>query len=99
MKETRGLRTTAKTLFDANAFDVEAFSAFPDYETTPDKIALGKLLFNDPVLSGDNSRACASCHHSEKAFTDGLEKAISLDGNSLVKRNTPTLTHIAFQRV
>lgn len=99
LKETRGLRTTAKTLFDANAFDVEAFSAFPDYETTPDKIALGKLLFNDPVLSGDNSRACASCHHSEKAFTDGLEKAISLDGNSLVKRNTPTLTHIAFQRV
>jgi cytochrome c peroxidase len=99
LKETRGLRTTAKTLFDENAFDVEAFSAFPDYETTPDKIALGKLLFNDPVLSGDNSRACASCHHSEKAFTDGLEKAISLDGNSLVKRNTPTLTHIAFQRV
>jgi cytochrome c peroxidase len=99
LKETRGLRTTVKTLFDANAFDVEDFSEFPDYETTPDKIALGKLLFNDPVLSGDNSRACASCHHSEKAFTDGLEKAISLDGNSLVKRNTPTLTHIAFQRV
>ncbi|OAB25726.1 cytochrome c peroxidase [Flavobacterium fryxellicola] len=99
LKETRGLKTTAKTLFDSNAFDVEAFSAFPDYETTPDKIALGKLLFNDPVLSGDNSRACASCHHSEKAFTDGLEKAMALDGKSLVKRNTPTLAHIAFQRV
>ena len=99
LKETRGLKTNAKTLFDSNAFDVEAFSAFPDYETTPDKIALGKLLFNDPVLSGDNSRACASCHHSEKAFTDGLEKAMALDGKSLVKRNTPTLTHIAFQRV
>ena len=99
IKETRGLKTTAQTLFDKNAFDAEAFSAFPDYETTPEKIELGKLLFNDPVLSGDNSRSCASCHHSDKAFTDGLEKSISLDGKSLVKRNTPTLTHIAFQRV
>lgn len=98
IKETRGLKTTAQTLFDKNAFDAEAFSAFPDYETTPEKIELGKLLFNDPVLSGDNSRSCASCHHSDKAFTDGLEKSVSLDGRSLVKRNTPTLTNIAFQR-
>jgi cytochrome c peroxidase len=99
IKETRGLRTTAQTLFDKDAFDAEAFSAFPDYETTPEKIELGKSLFNDPVLSGNNRRSCASCHHSENAFTDGLEKAISLDGKSLVKRNTPTLSNIAFQRV
>ncbi|MFV8466305.1 cytochrome-c peroxidase [Flavobacterium sp. LB1P62] len=99
IKETRGLKTTAQTLFDATVFDAEAFSAFPDYETTPEKIELGKLLFNDPVLSGNNSRSCASCHHADKAFTDGLEKAVSLDGQSLVKRNTPTLSNIAFQRV
>lgn len=98
VKETRGLKTTAQTLFDKNAFDVEAFSAFPDYETTPEKIELGELLFNDPILSGNNSRSCASCHHSENAFTDGLEKSVSLDGKSLVKRNTPTLSNIAFQR-
>ncbi|MFV5696081.1 cytochrome c peroxidase [Flavobacterium sp. LB3P122] len=97
-KEIRGLKTTAQTLFDKNAFDTEAFSAFPDYETTPEKIELGKLLFNDPILSGNNSRSCASCHHADKAFTDGLEKAVSLDGQSLVKRNTPTLSNIAFQR-
>ena len=99
IKETRGLKITAQTLFDKNAFDAEAFSAFPDYETTPEKIELGKLLFNDPILSGNNSRSCASCHHADKAFTDGLEKAVSLDGKSLVKRNTPTLSNIAFQRV
>jgi cytochrome c peroxidase len=99
IKETRGLKITAQTLFDKNAFDAEAFSAFPDYETTPEKIELGKLLFNDPILSGNNSRSCASCHHADKAFTDGLEKAVSLDGQSLVKRNTPTLSNIAFQRV
>ncbi|WP_456313347.1 cytochrome-c peroxidase [Pseudomonas shirazensis] len=98
MKEQRGLKVTAQTLFDKDAFDAEAFSGFPDYQTTPEKIALGKKLFNDPVLSGNNTRSCASCHHADKAFTDGLERAVSLDGKSMVQRNTPTLTNIAFQR-
>jgi cytochrome c peroxidase len=96
--ETRGLKVTAQTLFDKNAFDAEAFSGFPDYKTTKEKIELGKLLFNDPVLSGNNTRSCASCHYADKAFTDGLEKAVSLDGKRMVKRNTPTLSNIAFQR-
>lgn len=97
-KESRGLKTTAQTLFDKNAFDVEAFSGFPDYKTTKEKIELGKLLFNDPILSGNNTRSCASCHHADKAFTDGLDKAVSLDGKKMIKRNTPTLSNIAFQR-
>lgn len=97
-EESRGLKVTAQTLFDGDAFDAEAFSGFPDYKTTKEKIELGKRLFNDPILSGDNSRSCASCHHSDIAFTDGLEKAVSLDGTMMVKRNTPTLSNIAFQR-
>ncbi|KIC00270.1 cytochrome C peroxidase [Flavobacterium sp. KMS] len=99
MTESRGLKPTAQTIFDKDAFDAEAFSGFPDYKTTPEKIALGKKLFNDPILSGNNTRSCASCHHEEKAFTDGLERAVSLDGKSMIQRNTPTLANIAFQRV
>nr|WP_315223255.1 cytochrome c peroxidase [uncultured Flavobacterium sp.] len=99
MKEQRGLKVTAQTLFDRDAFDPEAFSGFPDYKTTPEKIALGKKLFNDPILSGNNTRSCASCHHADKAFTDGLERAVALDGKSMIQRNTPTLSNIAFQRV
>lgn len=99
MKEQRGLKVTAETLFDQDAFDAEAFSGFPDYKTTPEKIALGKKLFNDPILSGNNTRSCASCHHADKALTDGLETAVSLDGKSMIQRNTPTLANIAFQRV
>ena len=95
--EDRPLRVSAQTLFDKDAFDEEAFSAFPDYKTTTTKIQLGQALFNDPVLSGDQSRSCASCHYPDKAFTDGLVKANTLDGKSLVKRNTPTLLNIAFQ--
>jgi len=96
--EDRPLRISAQTLFDEEAFDAEAFSAFPDYKTTASKIQLGQNLFNDPVLSGDHSRSCASCHYPDKAFTDGLVKANTLDGKSLVKRNTTTLLNIAFQR-
>lgn len=99
MKEARGLKPTAQTLFDKDVFDAEAFSGFPDYETTPEKVALGKRLFNDPILSGNNTRSCASCHHADKAFTDGVERAVSLDGKKMIQRNTPTLTNIAFQRV
>ncbi|AWG23146.1 cytochrome-c peroxidase [Flavobacterium faecale] len=96
--EVRGLKTTAATLFEKNAFDPEGFSGFPDYKTTPQKIALGKMLFNDSILSGDNTRSCASCHYEDKAFTDGLQTAKAMNGKSNLKRNTPTLKNIAYQR-
>lgn len=97
-KEVRGLRTTAETLFDVQAFDANAFAPFADYDMSPEKISLGKQLFNDPILSLNNKRSCASCHHADKAFTDGLEKASTLDGTGLVKRNTPSLVNSVFQR-
>ena len=39
---------------------------------TPEMIALGKLLFFDPRLSGNNDMSCATCHLPEKGFGDGL---------------------------
>lgn len=41
-----------------------------DNPTTPEKVALGKQLFFDPRLSGDNKMSCATCHLPEKAFGD-----------------------------
>lgn len=58
---------------------------------------LGELLFFDPVLSGNNKRACASCHKPELAFTDGFKKGISFEKDSL-DRNTPTLLNTVFQK-
>jgi cytochrome c peroxidase len=49
------------------------------------------------LLSGTGTRSCASCHQADKAFTDGLVKEAALDGQGLVKRNTPTLFNAAFQ--
>lgn len=38
--------------------------------TTFNGVALGRRLFYDPILSTDNSIACASCHHQNNAFAD-----------------------------
>ncbi len=44
---------------------------FPkDNPYTPEKAALGKLLYFDKRLSADDSVSCASCHSPELGFTD-----------------------------
>jgi cytochrome c peroxidase len=63
--------------------------------TTPVKAALGKLLFFDSRLSGDNTMSCATCHRPDKAFGDGLSQANGAGGKTL-KRNTPSLLNVGF---
>lgn len=41
---------------------------------TVEGVALGKLLFNDPILSGDNTQSCATCHLRKFAFTDSSNR-------------------------
>ena len=58
-----------------------------------DEIELGEQLFFDPILSADNSLACASCHKPQFAFADN--KAFSLGVNdSLGTRNTPSVMNM-----
>lgn len=40
---------------------------------TVEGIALGRKLFFDPILSGDGTQACASCHAPEFSFTDSAQ--------------------------
>ena len=58
------------------------------------KVALGATLFTDKRLSGDGTRACASCHDPARGFSDGLRTAQARDGSAL-KRNTPGLFNLA----
>lgn len=44
------------------------------------KVELGRFLFYDKRLSGNGKQACASCHHQDKAFTDGLPVAVGSTG-------------------
>jgi len=96
VKKSSPLKPTIETLFDKNAFDVNAFVLSKEYNFTKEKAILGEKLFYDTSLSKNNDRSCATCHNPEKAFTDGLKTNVSLTGMNL-PRNTPTLTYASLQ--
>jgi len=69
-----------------------------DNPQTPEKIALGKKLFEDKRFSSTGEVACANCHMAEKAFTDGPLK-VSEGINKLTgTRNAPTVINSAYMR-
>ena len=80
-KNTDVIANSATTTTATNAAGVDAaFTALPlaitapaDNPQTPQKIALGKMLFWDPVLSGGKDVACASCDHLSLGFIVALD--------------------------
>jgi len=46
----------------------------------PAKVALGRDLFSDPILSKDGSISCASCHPLSGGGTDHRERSIGVGG-------------------
>ena len=59
------------------------------------KAELGRYLFYDKRLSGNGKQACASCHHQDKAFTDGLAVAVGSTGE-LHPRSSQHLANSVF---
>ena len=47
---------------------------------TLEGVALGKKLFYDPILSGNNTMSCANCHFQSKAFSDPSQFSIGIEG-------------------
>jgi hypothetical protein len=110
--------TTILAIVDASRASTQArFAALPlavpapaDNPTTPERVALGRLLFWDPVLSGQKDVACATCHHPAFGYSDGLDLSIGANGvgmgtarafaaghaSRLVKRNSQTVLNVAF---
>jgi len=97
--------------------DISVLGALPltvpvpdDNPMTSEKTELGKLLFFDPILSGNKDVACATCHHPEYGFAESLEISIGVNGSGLglsrvfnqpndipfVKRNSQTVVNTAF---
>jgi cytochrome c peroxidase len=63
---------------------------------TVEGVALGKRLFYDPILSGDNTQSCASCHLQEYGFTDPNQFSIGIDGIQ-GERNAMPLINLGWQ--
>ena len=65
---------------------------------TPQQIDLGRYLFFDPILSGDGTVSCATCHSPENGLTDGLDRSIGITGEK-VARSAPSLWNVAFLKL
>ncbi len=73
------------------------------------RVELGYQLFFDPVLSGDKTTSCSSCHHPDYGMADGLKKGIGAGGRgyggrrkgtgSELQRNTPSLFNVAYNPI
>lgn len=61
---------------------------------------IGKLLFYDPILSGNNLRSCASCHDPNQHFTDTLRAtSLQFDGKRSLPRNSPSLINAEYNHL
>jgi cytochrome c peroxidase len=88
-------------------------TAPPDNEQTSAKIELGRMLFWDPILSGNREVACATCHHPSFGYAENLDLSIGVDGIGLgntrhfdssssipfVRRNSQTILNTAFNGI
>lgn len=91
--------STAST--DSNGYDWHLPRGFPvprvaaDNPISLEKVELGRHLFYDKRLSGNGSQSCASCHHQEKAFSDGVAQSIGSTGEQH-PRNASALVNVAY---
>src|SRR6476661_5559871 len=84
-----------------------------DNPSTPTKVALGRALFWDPVLSGTREVSCATCHHPATGYADALDLAVGVNGQGtgaarrfripntipFGQRNTPSVLNAAFNGI
>ena len=59
------------------------------------KVELGRWLFNDTRLSGNETMSCATCHLQSLAFTDGRALAVGSTGE-IHPRSSMSLVNVAF---
>ena len=82
-------------------YNLEIPFGFPNMDIPSDNILtiegveLGKKLFNDPLLSANNTQSCASCHDKSSAFSQQSQFSVGIDGFS-GNRNASALINIGW---
>jgi len=64
---------------------------------SPERIALGQMLFFEPRISSSGVISCATCHNPALGWTDRIPRATGHDGQ-VGERNTPTVLNAGFLR-
>jgi cytochrome c peroxidase len=67
-----------------------------DNPMTVEGVALGRKLFYEKQLSGDNTQACAACHSPQTAFSDDNQFSTGIDGIE-GNRNSMALINLGWQ--
>ncbi len=98
------LNNTANSIFDKSLYSPQntkgIFSLVEDEAVLDEIKKMGKLLFYDPILSGNNMRSCASCHKPTEYFTDtSLATALQFDRQQHLPRNAPSLINAVFNHL
>jgi len=98
------LTKTCNSIFNKSVYNGQnakgIFIRMDDSAALAELDALGKLLFYDPILSGNNKRSCASCHNPKQYFTDtAVATAFQFDHTNFLPRNTPTLINTQFNHL
>ncbi len=60
-----------------------------------EKVELGRFLFYDKRLSGNQTQSCASCHEQTLAFTDGRKRSPGSTGE-LTPRGSMSLANVGY---
>lgn len=66
-----------------------------EIELDTDRVALGRRLFHDARLSGDNSLSCANCHGFDRGGADHVAHSRGVDGHEGAI-NVPTVFNSGF---
>ncbi len=98
------LNNSCQSIFDKGLYTAQNIKGM--YAPVEDTSALqeirqtGKLLFYDPILSGNNQRSCASCHKPDQYFTDtAVATSPQFDHQGVLPRNTPSLINAPFNHL
>lgn len=98
------LNNAIQSIFDKSLYASQntkgIYSMVEDEKTLQEIRYIGKLLFYDPILSGNNMRSCASCHKPTEYFTDTtIGLAFQFDKQQRLPRNTPTLINSVYNHL
>ena len=75
--------------------DLPAPKVPPDNPMSDTKVELGRWLFYDTRLSGNNTMSCGTCHIQGLAFTDGKAQAVG-STNVVHPRSSMSLVNTAY---
>lgn len=88
----------ANTLFHSDSWNLNFYTSARKNEQSEARVLLGRMLFFDPVLSGNNEIACASCHRPEHGFAEPLATSQKFESAEMLNRNAPSLLNVGIQK-